>query len=61
MMIMRFSKLPEFGYLREIRKQIAHDYPNDYNSICLHISIIFTKSNELLNFWREFREKISMK
>ncbi len=64
----KLNKLEKIGYvhevnwwmsLREIRNQVMHDYPDDYEAISLHLFILMEKSNELLLFWEELKNKIS--
>lgn len=45
--------------LREIRNQLSHDYPDDYELIASHLSILLVKATELLDFWKFFKEKHS--
>lgn len=44
--------------LREIRNQLSHDYPDDYELIASHLSILLVKTTELLNFWESFKEQL---
>ncbi len=64
----KLNKLEKLGYiddvnwwmdLREIRNQIMHDYPEDYEAIALHLSMLSTKANELLMFWDGLKNKIA--
>lgn len=65
----KINKLEKLGYiddvnwwmdLREIRNQVMHDYPDDYEAIVLHLSILVAKANELLLFWDALKNKIAM-
>lgn len=64
----KLNKLEKLGYiddvnwwmaLREIRNQIMHDYPDDYEAIVLHLAMLTTKANELLLFWDGLKHKIA--
>lgn len=66
----KLHKLERIGYLyksydsnwwmslREIRNQLNHDYPDDYNLISEHLSMLLKKASELLEFWEGFKNKI---
>lgn len=63
----KLNKLERLGYidnvnwwmdLREIRNQIMHDYPNDYEAVALHLAMLGKKANELLLFWDGLKNKI---
>lgn len=45
--------------LREMRNQLSHDYPDNYQLIATHLSILIVKVNELLQFWEYFKKKLS--
>lgn len=64
----KLNKLEKLGYisssdwwieLRELRNQIAHDYPNNEKLICANISMLVDKSTELLDFWNVLKTKIT--
>lgn len=51
-LIDKLNKLERLGYvndvnwwmdLREIRNQVMHDYPDDYDAICTHLSMLIIK------------------
>ena len=46
--------------LREIRNQVMHDYPDDYEAIISHLSMLTLKANELLLFWEQLKNKIAL-
>lgn len=55
----KLNKLEKLGYiedvnwwveLREIRNKIAHNYPDDHDLICSHISVVIVKAAELIEF-----------
>lgn len=63
----KLNKLEKLGYiddtnwwieLREIRNKLAHDYPDDQDSISTHLSLVLVKSTELLDFWQNLKNKI---
>lgn len=63
----KLNKLEKLGYLdnanwwldlREIRNQVMHDYPDDYDLIAIHLSTLMSKANELLQFWETLKIKI---
>ncbi len=45
--------------LREIRNKIAHDYPDNHDLICSHISVVIVKAAELIEFWQKLKTKIA--
>jgi hypothetical protein len=64
----KLNKLEKLGYiedanwwieLREIRNKIAHDYPDDHDLICSHISVVIVKAAELIEFWQKLKTKIA--
>lgn len=64
----KLNKLEKLGYiedanwwieLREIRNKIAHDYPDDHDLICSHISVVIIKAAELIEFWQKLKTKIA--
>ena len=64
----KLNKLEKLGYisssdwwieLRELRNQIAHDYPNNEKLICANISMLVDKSAELLDFWNVLKTKLA--
>ena len=64
----KLNKLEKLGYiddanwwieLREIRNKIAHDYPDDHDLICSHISAVIVKAAELIEFWQKLKTKIA--
>ena len=64
----KLNKLEKLGYiddanwwieLREIRNKIAHDYPDDHDLICSHISVVILKAAELIEFWQKLKTKIA--
>ena len=64
----KLNKLEKLGYiddatwwieLREIRNKIAHDYPDDHDLICSHISAVIVKAAELIEFWQKLKIKIA--
>ncbi len=46
--------------LREVRNQIAHDYPDDYEQIARHANNFVAMARELLDFWQEFKAKCNL-
>jgi uncharacterized protein with HEPN domain len=44
--------------LREIRNQITHDYPNNYELLSKHCNLFIQKSEELLDYWHLLQLKI---
>ena len=65
----KLNKLERLGYidnanwwmdLREIRNQVMHDYPDDYEAIISHLSMLTLKANELLLFWEQLKNKIAL-
>lgn len=67
-LIDKLNKLERLGYidkvnwwmdLREIRNQVMHDYPDDYDAIFGHLSQLILKADELLNFWEALKIKIA--
>ena len=67
-LIDKLNKLEKLNYiddinwwmdLREIRNQVMHDYPDDYDAIISHLSILTVKANELLLFWDILKNKIN--
>ncbi len=67
-LIDKLNKLEKLGYihdvnwwmdLREIRNQVMHDYPDDYEIIVSHLVMLTIKANELLLFWGKLKKKIS--
>jgi uncharacterized protein with HEPN domain len=66
-LIDKLNKLEKLGYieevnwwmdLREIRNQVMHDYPDDYEAIVSHLSLLVIKAGELLLFWDSLKKKI---
>lgn len=64
----KLNKLEKLGYLqdanwwmglREIRNQVSHDYPDDYELICSHVALLVVKARELLEYWKDLRTKIA--
>lgn len=64
----KLNKLEKLGYiddanwwieLREIRNKIAHDYPDDHDLICSHLSVVILKAAELIEFWQKLKTKIA--
>ncbi len=64
----KLNKLEKLGYiedanwwveLREIRNKIAHDYPDDHDLICSHISVVIIKAAELIEFWQKLKTQIA--
>lgn len=64
----KLNKLEKLGYiedanwwveLHEIRNKIAHDYPDDHDLICSHISVVIIKAAELIEFWQKLKTKIA--
>lgn len=64
----KLNKLEKLGYvssadwwleLRELRNQIAHDYPNNEQQVCANISLLVQKSAELLDFWQSLKVKLA--
>jgi len=62
----KLNKLEKLGYiedanwwieLREIRNKIAHDYPDNHDLICSHISVVIVKAAELIEFWQKLKTK----
>ena len=45
--------------LRKIRNQLREDYADDYSLIATHLSILIVKVGELLQFWKNFKKKLS--
>lgn len=65
----KLNRLEKLGYipstkwwleLRELRNQIAHDYPNNEKLICANISKLVHKSSELLDFWVALKTKVAL-
>lgn len=63
----KLNRLEKLGYLedanwwielRDIRNQIAHDYPDDYHLLSQHLLILSAKAGELLEFWQILKIKI---
>ena len=46
--------------LRELRNQITHDYPDDYEILAKHFCALITSVHELLVFWGELKLKIDL-
>ena len=46
--------------LRELRNQITHDYPDDYEILSKHFCALITSVHELLVFWGELKLKIDL-
>jgi uncharacterized protein with HEPN domain len=44
--------------LRELRNQITHDYPNNYELLAEHCNIFVQKSEELIEYWHSLKLKI---
>jgi hypothetical protein len=44
--------------LREIRNQITHDYPNDYDLLSEHFNNTIPKIKQLLQFWTNLQKYI---
>jgi uncharacterized protein with HEPN domain len=44
--------------LREIRNQMTHDYPDDYEILSDHFNSLVSKVEEILIYWRELKIKI---
>jgi uncharacterized protein with HEPN domain len=44
--------------LREIRNQITHDYPNNYELLSQHCNLSIKKTEELLDYWDSLKLKI---
>ncbi len=68
-LIDKLNKLERLGFidsvnwwmdLREIRNQVMHDYPDDYEAICTHLSMLIIKADELLKFWQDLKNKIQI-
>lgn len=66
----KLNTLERLGYLedtnwwmdlREVRNQVTHDYPDNYEAIVLHLSMLSTKANELLLFWDALKNKIALR
>ena len=64
----KLNKLEKLGYiedanwwveLRGIRNKITHDYPDDHDLICSHISVVIVKATELIEFWQKLKTKIA--
>lgn len=64
----KLNKLEKLGYiddenwwigLHEIRNKIAHDYPDDHDLICSHLSVVIIKAAELIEFWQKLKTKIA--
>lgn len=65
----KLTKLEKLGYLsdynwwmqlREIRNQVTHDYPNDYELLTVHFNQLLKFADELLKYWSVLRERISL-
>ena len=63
----KLNRLEQLGYLpsanwwralREIRNQVAHDYPTEYETICAHTQLLLAKSIELYSFWKDLKQKL---
>lgn len=64
----KLNKLERLGYihdvnwwmdLREIRNQVMHDCPDDYELICSHLAVLIIKAEDLLQFWGTLKYKIA--
>lgn len=65
----KLHKLEKFGYInsadwwidfREMRNQLAHDYPDNAEQIATHLAALVLKADELTKFWTVLREKIGL-
>lgn len=65
----KLNRLEKLGYidsaawwmeLREIRNQITHDYPDDYELIATHMVTLIPKVKELLDYWQQLKQKIKV-
>jgi len=63
----KFNLLEKLGYidsaawwisLREIRNQITHDYPDDYDLIAINMTAMLPKVKELLTYWQQLKSKL---
>lgn len=63
----KLTKLEKLGYiadhnwwmqLREVRNQITHDYPNNYEVLAVHFNQLLQYSAELLAYWKGLKERI---
>jgi len=68
-LIDKLNKLERLDYIdnvnwwmdvREIRNQVMHDYPDDYDAIFSHLAMLVAKANELLLFWEALKNKIAI-
>lgn len=44
--------------LREIRNQLTHDYPDDYESLAKHLNDLIPNAKKLLIFWESLKKNI---
>lgn len=67
-LLIKLNRLERLGYLnnvnwwmdlREIRNQVMHDYPDDYDAIFSHLTLLVTRSGELLLFWEALKNKMT--
>lgn len=65
----KLNKLEKLNYisevdwwmeLRELRNQITHDYPDDYEILAKHFCALIERANELVIFWDELKLKIDL-
>lgn len=65
----KLNKLEKLGYLedadwwmelREIRNEIAHDYPHDYSILARQANKFFIAAQDLLIFWNNLKIKIQL-
>ncbi len=42
--------------LREIRNQLTHDYPDDYDSLAKHLNDLVPNAKKLLDFWETLKK-----
>lgn len=63
----KLTKLEKLGYLtdsnwwmqlREIRNQVTHDYPDDYDILAVHFNQLLTCSDTLLTYWSDLKKMI---
>jgi hypothetical protein len=64
----KLNRLEKLGYidstrwwmeLREIRNQITHDYPDNYEVLASHFNDFVKKAEELLAFWGNYSREIN--
>jgi hypothetical protein len=65
----KLTKLEKLGYLadynwwmqlREIRNQVAHDYPNDYAILAVHFNQLINYSEALLTYWSDLKKMMKI-